>query len=151
MKPMKIALGADHAGYEFKAEMMNYITGLGHKVVDCGAPSPDSSDYPDYALRVGKVVASGRCDRGILVCGTGIGMAIAANKVQGIRAAACWSVKTAILSVQHNWANVLCIPARCMKNSTAKKMVEKWLKTTPEKGGRHERRVKKILKIESKQ
>lgn len=150
MKSFKIALGADHAGYGFKSQLMQDLTSQGHLVVDCGAHSEEASDYPDYAFRVAKAVASGRCDRGILVCGSGIGMAIAANKVPGIRAASPWSIKTAKLSAQHNWANVLSLPARFAKEATLRKMVEAWLKTPFEKG-RHERRVKKILEIEAKQ
>jgi ribose 5-phosphate isomerase B len=149
MKTFKIALGADHAGYAAKAQLMQDLTSEGHLVVDCGAHSEEPSDYPDYALRVAKAVASGRCERGVLVCGSGIGMAIAANKVKGIRAAAPWNIKTAKLSAEHNWANVLSLPARFVKEATLRKMINTWLETPFEKG-RHERRIKKILEIESK-
>ena len=150
MKKMKIAVGSDHAGYFFKSQLVRDLKKAGHSVVDCGAPSDESSDYPDYALRVGKAVASGECERGILACGSGIGMCIAANKVNGIRAALVWSVEVAKLSVQHNWSNVLCLPARFVAPAHLKKIVKAWLETPIEAGGRHERRVKKILKIEAK-
>jgi len=146
----RVALGADHAGYAAKKELFRELAGLGYKVVDYGTHSVEPCDYPEYALRVSKAVAGGRCDRGILVCGSGLGMEIAANKVRGIRAAAPWSVRTAKLASQHNWSNVLCLPGRFASIPTLKKMAAAWLKTAPERGGRHERRVKKIIKIESK-
>jgi ribose 5-phosphate isomerase B len=149
MKSMKIALGSDHAGFAYKSQLMKDLTTDGHLVVDCGAPSEESCDYPDYALRVAKAVSSGRCERGILVCGSGAGMAITANKVPGIRAAQAWSITVAKLTSQHNWANVLCLPARFIREANVKKIVNAWLKANPEKGGRHERRVKKILEIEA--
>lgn len=147
---IKIALGADHAGFPVKKELVDQLTTDGYKVVDFGTHSEDPCDYPDFAVRVAKAVASGRCDRGVLVCGSGLGMAIAANKVKGIRAAAVWSITTAKLAAQHNWCNVLCIPGRFVPLVTAKKILRAWLNTPFDKGGRHERRVKKILKIESK-
>jgi ribose 5-phosphate isomerase B len=150
MKTFKIAIGADHAGYAFKAGLMKHLTDQGHLVVDCGTASEESTDYPDYALRVAKAVASGRCERGILACGTGIGMCIAANKVKGIRAGTVWSIKTAKLAAQHNWTNVLCLPARFVKEPNLLKMADAWLKTPYDKAERHERRVKKILEIEAK-
>lgn len=149
-KTLKIALGADHAGFEVKTELMKQLTAEGFKVVDMGTHTADSTDYPDYALRVAKAVASGRADRGILACGSGLGMCIAANKVKGVRATPVWSIKIAKLAAQHNWSNVLCLPARFASLSHLKKMVESWLKTPYDKSVRHERRIKKILKIESK-
>lgn len=150
MKTLKIALGSDHAGFTFKGELAENLNDAGYFVMDCGAHSQEASDYPDFALRVAKAVASGRVDRGILLCGSGTGMAMAANKVAGVRAAVCWSVEIAKLSVEHNWANVLCLPARFISKATSKKIVDVWLKTTPDKDVRHVRRVKKIRKIESK-
>lgn len=147
---MKIALGADHAGFEAKKMVVEVLTEDGHKVLDFGTHSDQSTDYPDFAARVSKAVSGARCDRGILVCGTGIGMAIAANKILGIRAAAPWSVKTAKLASQHNWANVLCLSARVTKSEISKKIIRAWLSTPWDKGGRHERRVKKIQKLETK-
>lgn len=146
----KIAVGSDHAGFSVKTGLVKQLTAQGYNVVDFGTHTEDSADYPDFAARVAKSVSAGQCDRGVLVCGSGIGMAIAANKVPKIRAAAAWSVTTAKLAAQHNWANVLCVPGRFVSMATAKKMVRAWLNQPFEKGGRHERRIKKILKIESK-
>ena len=147
---IKIALGSDHAGYSVKKELFNKLVEDGFKVIDLGNHSEESADYPDFAARVAKAVASGRCDRGILACGSGLGMAIAANKVKGIRAATPWSIKTAKLASQHNWVNVLCVPARFLSIQSINKIVHAWLATPYEKGGRHERRIEKISKIESK-
>jgi ribose 5-phosphate isomerase B len=147
---MKIALGADHAGFGAKKELVSQLTADGYKVIDFGTHSEESCDYPEFAYRVAKAVASGRCDRGILACGSGLGMEIAANKVAGVRAATPWSISTAKLASQHNWVNVLCVPSRFLSTVNIKKMTRAWLNTPYEKGGRHERRVKKILKIESK-
>ena len=147
---MKIALGADHAGFSTKKEIFAQLAMDGYKVIDLGTYSEDASDYPDFASRVGKAVASGRCDRGILFCGSGLGMCIAANKIKGVRAATPWSIKTAKLAAQHNWANVLCVPSRFLAMPSVKKIVRAWLLTPFEKGGRHERRVEKIGKLEAK-
>lgn len=146
---VRIALGADHAGYATKVELFRELTDLGYKVIDFGTHSEESCDYPDFALRVAKAVASGRCDRGILACGSGIGMAITANKIKGVRAATPWSVKTAKLASQHNSCNVLCVAGRLSSLPAIKRIVRAWL-TTPFEGGRHERRIEKILKIEAK-
>ncbi len=140
---MKIALGSDHAGHRRKKELMSLLTKLGHKVLDVGCYSEDSCDYPDYARKVAQAVSLDRADRGILVCGTGIGMSMAANKFPKIRAAVCWNVKTAALASEHNSANVLCLSARMIPQSTAFRMVKTWL-STPFAGGRHLRRIKKI-------
>ena len=148
---LRVALGADHAGYAVKKELMNQLTTEGYKVIDMGTHTEEPSDYPKFAYRVAKAVVSGRCDRGVLACGSGLGMEIAANKVKGVRAAAPWSISAAKLASQHNWCNVLCVPSRFLSVNTIKKMVKTWLNTPFEKGGRHERRVKKILKIEAKQ
>ena len=150
MKQQRIALGADHAGFNVKTELFQQLTQEGYKVIDMGSHTEMPSDYPEYAYRVSKAVASGRCDRGILACGSGAGMCIAANKVKGIRAATPWSVATAKLAAEHNWANVLCVPTRFMSAAKIKRIIQAWLNTPFDKGGRHERRVKKILKIEAK-
>lgn len=147
---MKIALGADHAGVKVKQALVEVLTKHGCDVVDFGTHTEESVDYPDYAVLVGKAVSSGRADRGVLACGTGLGMAMAANKVKGIRAGSVWSVPVAKLAAEHNWCNVLCVPARFLSLKVIKKIVEAWLKTPFNRDGRHERRVKKILKIESK-
>lgn len=146
---MKIAVGSDHAGYQRKKELVLLLSKLGHKVVDVGCYSEDSCDYPDFARKVGCAVALNRVDRGVLVCGTGIGMAMAANKVQGVRAAVCWNRKTAELSSEHNQANVLCLSGRFLPTKSAEKIVQAWLNTTFA-GGRHLRRIKKIEQIECK-
>lgn len=150
MKLFKIALGADHAGYNVKKALVGHLTEKGYKVVDFGTHSDEPCDYPDYAWRVARAVSTGKCERGLLACGSGVGMDIAANKVKGIRAATIWAIPIAKLVSQHNWCNVLCLPSRFVSLPRLKKMVDAWLETPYEKGGRHERRVKKVLKIESK-
>ena len=147
---MKIALGADHAGFELKEQIKRHLAGKGIAVDDRGTHSPDSVDYPDYARLVGEEVAAGRADRGILVCGTGIGMSMAANKVPGIRAAKVNSESEAQLSREHNDANVLTLGARVLDDSTALKIVDVWL-NTGFLGGRHQRRVDKIMSIEKEE
>lgn len=146
---MKIALGADHAGFAVKSELVKFLKKKGYQVFDFGAAKlDDGDDYPDYAIRVAKAVSSGRCKRGILACGSGLGMAIAANKVKGIRSATVWTPKVAASAALHNWCNVLCVPCRYSGLSKIKAMVQFWLQASFEKGSRHERRVKKIMKIE---
>jgi ribose 5-phosphate isomerase B len=144
---MKIAMGADHAGYLLKDHIRQYVIERGHQVVDEGCNTSDSVDYPDYAAKVAEDVAQGRVDRGILVCGSGIGMAIAANKVPGIRAANISSDYEAQLSREHNNLNVLALGARILDEVAAKHIVRIWL-DTPFSGGRHAGRVEKIHDIE---
>ena len=144
---MRIAIGSDHGGFERKKEIVDLLQKLGHKVVDVGSFSEDSCDYPDYAKKVAQAVSLSRADKGILVCGTGIGMSIAANKFAGVRAAVCWSVRTAALASEHNQANVLCLSGRLVKPSLIPRIVQTWLATTFG-GGRHQRRVKKISQLE---
>lgn len=146
--PVKIAVGSDHGGFERKKEIIQTLQKLGHKVVDMGCSSEESTDYPDYARKVAQAVSLGRAERGVLVCGTGIGMSITANKFPKIRAALAWSVKTASLASEHNGANVLCLSGRFLKASLVPRMVQAWL-TTPFAGGRHQRRVGKISKLEA--
>jgi len=124
---MKIALGADHAGYLLKDRIRQYVTECGHQVIDEGTNSSDSVDYPDFAVKVAEDVAAGRADRGILVCGSGIGMAITANKVPGIRAANIGSEYEAQMSREHNDLNVLTLGARVLDESDAKQIVQIWL------------------------
>ncbi|HXE91518.1 MAG TPA: ribose 5-phosphate isomerase B [Terriglobales bacterium] len=147
---MKIALGADHAGYELKEQLRKLLADRGIEVRDQGTNSADSVDYPDYARKVAEEVAAHRADFGILVCGSGIGMAIAANKVPGVRAAHVTSEYEAQVSREHNDANVLALGGRTLDPSTAWKLVEKWL-ATPFAGGRHQRRVEKIAQIEKEE
>ncbi len=144
----KIALAADHAGYEEKEKVKALLTELGVEFEDMGTTSADSVDYPDYAVKVGKAVATGEVDQGVLVCGSGTGMAIAANKVRGVRAAVAWSPDIARLAREHNDANVLALPARFLDDDQAKGILKAWFEADFE-GGRHERRVSKITEIES--
>jgi ribose 5-phosphate isomerase B len=146
---LRIAIASDHAGYVLKERIKEYILSLGgYEIEDYGTMSQDPVDYPDYALKVAEAVARGRHDRGILICGTGIGMCIAANKVPGIRCAPCNDVLTARYSREHNDANILALGARLIEVERAKEIVRIWL-TTDFQGGRHERRVKKIAEIEN--
>ncbi len=144
---MKIALGADHAGFELKEKIKGQLQQQGYDVVDEGTVSNESVDYPDFARKVGEDVAGRRADRGILVCGTGIGMAIAANKVPGVRAASVTTEYEAQISREHNDANVLSLGARILSEDAIKNIIDKWLHTEF-LGGRHQRRVDKITQIE---
>lgn len=144
---MKIALAADHAGFEDKENLKKTLDEMGVDYDDMGTHSCDSVDYPDYARKVSEAVADGKYDRGLLLCGSGTGMAIAANKVPGIRAAVAWNEDIAKLSRQHNDANVLSIPARFVSQDETSKIVKAWFAADFE-GGRHERRVEKIEQIE---
>lgn len=146
---MKITLGSDHAGFLMKQDLVNFVKELGHTALDVGTDSNKSVDYPDFALAVAQAVSKGEAERGIIVCGTGIGSTIAANKVLGIRAALCHSEYTARMSREHNDANVLCLGERVINQETARVMVKVWL-TTPFAGDRHLRRLEKIKKFEEK-
>ena len=143
----KIAIGADHAGFEEKEKLKPLLDELGIDYTDVGTTSSESVDYPDYARKVAEGVASGEFDQGILVCGSGTGMAIAANKVRGIRAAVAWSPEIARLAREHNNANVLSLSARFTPDNEAKDIVRAWFDADFE-GGRHERRVEKMEEIE---
>ena len=142
-----IALGADHAGWELKEALKAWLIESGHQILDFGTHSPQSVDYPDYALQVGEAVASGKAERGLLVCGTGIGMAMTANKVPGIRAALCSDPFMARMSREHNDANVLTLGGRLMGPEMALDILRRWIETDFA-GGRHQRRVDKIADIE---
>ena len=145
---MKIAVGSDHRGYEVKRRIVSLLGRLNHEVIDVGPSSPDSVDYPDFAFEVAKRVSAGQVERGILICGTGIGMCIAANKVPGVRAAPCHDSITAEMSRRHNDANVLCLSADLLGDELIDRMVRIWLETGFEQG-RHARRVEKITKYET--
>ena len=147
---MKIALGADHAGFELKDRIKVWLAQQGYQVHHEGTNGPESVDYPDFARKVGEDVARQRADLGILVCGSGIGMAITANKVPGVRAANVSSEYEAQMSREHNNANVLTLGARILKDDEARKIVDKWLHTTFA-GGRHQQRVDKISAIEAEE
>ena len=142
-----IALGADHAGWELKEALKAWLIETGHQILDFGAHSPESVDYPDYALQVAESVASGKAERGLLVCGTGIGMAMTANKVPGIRAALCSDPFMARMSREHNDANILALGGRLMDKELGLEILQMWL-STEFAGGRHERRLGKIAQIE---
>ena len=144
---MKIAIGADHAGFSLKEQLRRKLSGEGYEVVDFGTDSAQSCDYPDFAQAVGRDVAQGRSDRGILVCSTGIGMAIAANKVDGVRAAPAESDDEVKLTREHNDANVLTLGARYLDENRAMELIDIFLKTEFA-GGRHARRVAKIAQLE---
>ena len=146
---MKILIGSDHAGYDLKQKILAHLTGRdGWEVQDFGTDTAEvSCDYTDIALQVGRSVAHGDADRGILVCGTGLGMEIAANKVSGVYAADCWNKEVAALSRRHNNANVLTLGARVIDEPTAMEIVDTWLATEFD-GGRHVRRTQKICAYE---
>jgi ribose 5-phosphate isomerase B len=144
---MRIAVGSDHRGVAVKQRIVPLLRQLGHDVTDAGPDNPAGVDYPDFALEVAGAVGEGRVDRGILICGTGIGMCIAANKVRGVRAAPCHDSITAELSRRHNDANILCLSADLLGEELIERMIRIWLET-PFEGGRHARRVEKIMKYE---
>ena len=144
---MRIALGADHAGFQLKQDVKRQLDARGISYTDFGTDSAESVDYPDFAQKVGASVADGQFDRGILFCGSGIGMAIAANKIPGVRAAAVFDADAARLSREHNDANVLSLAGRVTSADQAREIIDAFL-ATPFAGGRHQRRVDKIGAIE---
>lgn len=145
---MRIAIGSDHRGYGIKCKVVELLRRLEQEVFDAGPFSEETVDYPDIAARVGQQVSRKEVDRGILICGTGIGMCIAANKIPGVRAAPCHDDLTAEMSRRHNDLNILCLSADMLGEKLIDRMIEIWLKTDFE-GGRHARRVEKISGIES--
>jgi ribose 5-phosphate isomerase B len=145
---MKIAMGCDHGGYALKEDIKNLLTGKGYEVVDCGTYSTDSCDYPVYGEAAARKVASGECEYGIVICTTGIGISIAANKVRGIRCAHCTDTLSAEMTRRHNNANMLAIGAGITGKNLAERMVEVFLSTEFE-GGRHARRVALLDAIEN--
>ena len=144
---LSVAMGADHAGWELKEALKAWLIDAGYQVLDFGTHGPDSVDYPDYALQVAEAVTVGKVERGVLICGTGIGMTIAANKVSGIRAALCGDVFTARMSREHNDANVLALGGRFSGRETGLEILRAWIET-PFAGGRHARRVDKIADMQ---
>lgn len=147
---MKIAIGNDHAALELKNHIVDYLVKEGHEVVNFGTDTPASTDYPIYGARVAHAVANGECERGVVICGTGIGISISANKVKGIRCALCSEPVSARLTRQHNDANVLAMGARIIGPAMAEEIVHTFL-TTEFEGGRHSRRVDLITKLENGQ
>ena len=145
---MRIAIGSDHRGVEAKRRLVTTLAEMNHQAIDVGPDASDSVDYPDYAYEVSSRVSKGDADRGVLICGTGIGMCIAANKVRGVRAASCHDTIAAEMCRRHNDANVLCLSADLLGEELILRMVRIFL-DTPFEAGRHARRVEKICKIES--
>ena len=144
---MKVALASDHRGVRVKGKIYNQLTDLGHEAVDLGPESDESVDYPDYASLVAGAIADGSTERGVLICGTGMGMCIAANKFDGVRAANCHDDVTAEMSRRHNDANVMCLSADLLGDKLLGRIIEIWMRTEFE-GGRHKRRTDKIQQIE---
>ncbi|MDF1542970.1 MAG: ribose 5-phosphate isomerase B [Anaerosomatales bacterium] len=144
---MRISIGSDHAGFELKEKLEEHLRELGHEVTDVGTHTNDSVDYPDLAAAVGAAVARGEAERGVLVCGSGIGVAIAANKMDGVRAANVYDPEMAKMSRLHNDANVVTMGGRYLPEETAREIVDTFLATAFE-GGRHQRRVDKIAALE---
>ena len=140
---MVIAIGCDHAGYELKEKVKARMAAAGHKMIDVGTNSTESVDYPAYGHAVGRSVAAGEAERGIAICGSGIGISIACNKVPGIRAALCTSVEMAEMCRRHNNANVICMGARMISEELAYAMIDTWMSTEFE-GGKHERRINEL-------
>ncbi|MBI3269256.1 MAG: ribose 5-phosphate isomerase B [Planctomycetes bacterium] len=147
--PCRVALGADHGGFPLKQDLKAFLESAGHAVVDVGTWSTDAVDYPDFAYAVARAVAEGRCERGIVIDGAGIGSSIVANKVPGVRAANCRSLDEAKNSREHNDANVLSLGSRFVQPGDARELVRTWL-SLPFGGGRHQRRIDKLLELEAR-
>lgn len=143
---MKIVLASDHGGYDLKEVIKKHLTEKGYDIMDLGTNSEESVDYPDYGYAAGEVVANGKADKGIVFCGSGIGICIAANKVKGIRCALLTSVEMAVLAKSHNDANIISLGGRLTPPDLAIKIVDTWL-TTEVEGGRHQRRIDKLNQL----
>ncbi len=150
MRSLRVAIGADHGGFDLKTKLIPLLNDLGYEVADLGTHSPEPCDYPAIGFKVAQAVAAGTFDRGILLCKSGVGIAIVANKVPGIRAAACHGLFDAQRSRSHNDANLLVLGAETLTDRQAKQIVKRWFVTPFESGGRHERRVKQIAQIEQR-
>ena len=146
-KVIRVAVGSDHGGFEMKEVLKSYLKSLGYRVTDVGTDSKESVDYPDYAVKVARKVASGECERGVMIDGAGIGSSMTCNKVKGIRAALCYDLKTIKNSREHNNANILTLGGPLHTNDEICEMVKVWLETRFE-GGRHWPRVNKIMALE---
>ncbi|MFA4029219.1 MAG: hypothetical protein GDYSWBUE_002028 [Candidatus Fervidibacterota bacterium] len=149
-KGIRIAIGADHAGYELKRYIIAMLCEEGYECIDYGVNSPESADYPDVSYEVASAVAKGDCAFGILICGTGIGSSIVANKIPGVRCSLCWNEYTAVMARAHNDANVLALGARVLGNELAWSIVKAWLATPFSNEEKHVRRVHKINLIEQR-
>jgi len=148
---MRVALGVDHAGFAWKQWIAKQVAELGHAAIDCGAPDDRPSDYPDFARAVGRAITEGRADRAILVCGSGVGAAIAANKIRGIRAGLCHDSYSARQAVEHDDANLLCLGARVIGPALAAELVQTFLAAEFTGEDRHLRRLQKTADIERQQ
>lgn len=146
---MKIAIGTDHAGFHLKDRVAAEVQSLGYEVIDCGAYDGQSSDYPDFARRVSEKILSGRADRGILICGSGVGASVAANKIPGIRAGLCHDTFSAHQGVEHDQMNILCLGARVIGEEMAAELVRTFLQAAFRGEKRHVRRLEKISGIEA--
>lgn len=147
---MKVALGCDHAGFALKGVVVEIIKALGHEVIDCGTYSSARADYPDYAFAAGKLVASQEAERAILICGSGVGMCVAANKLKGVRACVCHDTYSAHQAVEHDALNTLCLGARIIGPSTAQEIVRNFLTAQFSQGERHVVRLSKVLETEQR-
>lgn len=147
---MRVVLGSDHAGFEMKQNLLNYVRGLGHEVLDAGTNSTAPVDYPDYAEAVAVAVRSGKADRGILICGSGVGASVAANKIPGIRAGLCHDTYSAHQGVEHDDINVLVLGSRVIAAELARELVRSFLRAKFTGEDRHTRRLEKIRKLESR-
>ena len=145
---MRIALGCDHAGFPLKQRVASLVQSAGHQVIDCGTDTNCAVDYPDYARKVGETIIADRADRGILLCGSGVGVSVAANKIPGIRAAICHDTYSAHQGVEHDSMNVLCIGARIVGEEVATELIQAFLKAKFANEERHVRRLNKLLEIE---
>jgi len=148
---LKVAIGFDHGGVALRETVIEVLTELGHEVLDFGTDGTDPVDYPDYAVRVAEVVASGRCERGVLACGTGIGMSIAANKVSGCYAALLTDCYSARMAAEHNAANVACLGGRVTGPGPARAILETYLQTETDTAARHQKRRDKVCQIEARE
>lgn len=148
MPPEKIPIASDHAGFELKEKLASYLASLGYEVENLGTSSPASTDYPDYAHPLAREVSEGEVKRGVLLCGTGLGMSYVANRYPNVRAAVVWTPEVAEMARRHNDANVLVLPARFVSEAEARHILETWL-NTPFDGGRHVPRVEKIERHEA--
>lgn len=147
---MRVAVACDHGGFPLKATVLRVVQEEGHEPLDLGAYNAQSSDYPDYALKIGEAILSGKADRGILLCGSGVGACIAANKIQGVYAGVCHDTYSAHQGVEHDDMNVLCLGARIVGEELAKELVRAFLRAKFSQEERHVRRVQKVRKIEQK-
>ncbi len=145
---MRIAVGCDHAGFDLKEAVTVMVKSLGHEVIDCGTDSPDPVDYPDFAEAVGRAVQEGKADRGIIVCGSGVGACVAANKMRGIRAGVCHDTYSAHQGVEHDDMNVLCLGARVVGSAVASELVKAFVTAQFSAEDRHVRRLAKVMRLE---